>query len=457
MKKFISILISILLVTLCFSISFATDDDGQILYIDDSGDLVESEDNTSGDEPVLINNEDDYEDLVTSSENSSAQEELKKDFENQQKELSKYTSAKKDEKFVITKVISDIKTQYTSDYYYTYIIKYQIVNIKPSGDKETPAVVILAYDVADNKSIKSLKAGDTAYGYIEYVSSTDSTYNMVDHGLTDTEIAYISISSQDRTLGIVLLSAFTILLLILYAGKKGAKLLIPIFVAIDLLFIVLVPQVEIGSSLLVLASLAALELIVLITILKNGWSKKTIVAIISSIIVVVLIATLGILFGNANRFTGKGIVTEENYDLVSNVYYIDSLFKSKIGTYDLYLSIIILITAVISASIASKITDLSEKYAGSEGMINSIIEEAKLTIAEYPMIIAILFLVLYLPNYMITAYNHPVFETLINAESFTIYLTLGLLAIISSLIVSPITAIISYLFMGKVEVKQISE
>ena len=81
MKKFISILISILLVTLCFSISFATDDDGQILYIDDSGDLVESEDNTSGDEPVLINNEDDYEDLVTSSENSSAQEELKKDFE----------------------------------------------------------------------------------------------------------------------------------------------------------------------------------------------------------------------------------------------------------------------------------------------------------------------------------------------------------------------------------------
>ncbi|MBQ9313555.1 MAG: YibE/F family protein [Clostridia bacterium] len=457
MKKIFLILASILLITSFFNISLATDEETTYLYTNDSGELVESDNYDLDKDAVLIDGEEDYNDLLNNTNTSSNQEDLKKAFDAQKKELANYTSDETNQKFIITNVISDIKSEYTTDYYYYYVIKYQVATIRTADGKESPAVVILSYDVSDNKSIKPLKTGDTMYGFVEFVSNEDSTYNMVNHGLTDREIAYVSISHQDRTLGMVLLVAFTILLLLLYAGKKGAKLLIPLFVAIDLLFIVFVPELELGRNLLILASFIAFELIILIAVLKNGWSRKTIVAIISSIIVVILITTLGILFGNANGFTGKGIIVEENYDLLSNVYYIDTLFKSTIGTYDLYIAIIILITSVISASIASKIVDLSEKYAGSEGMINNIIEEAKSIIAEYPMMIAIIFLVLYVPNYMTLLYNHPAYESLINAESLVSYLTIGLMAIISSLVISPITAIISYILMGKVEIKQISE
>jgi len=470
MKKFILLLTSILIIASVFHIALATEEtmeNGSIgeptenEYTEEISDIENDEpSDVNYDDAVLIDNEEDYNNLLNGSEgdNEQSQEELKKAFEAQKETLAKFESGENDEKFVITQILSDVQSEYTSDYYsYYYIIKYQTVMIRTEDGVETPAVVILSYDVSDNKSIKPLKAGDTVYGYVEYVSSTDSTYHMVNHGLTDSEIAYVSISHQDRTLGIILLTAFVILLIVLYAGKNGAKLFIPLFVIIDLLFIVFIPELEIGRNMLLFISLISFELIVLITVLKNGWSKKTLVAILSSIVVVILVATLGILFGNANGLTGKGIIAEENYDLLSNVYYIDFLMKTTIGTYDLYIAIIILITSVISASIASRITDLSEKYAGSEGMINNIIEEGKSILAEYPMIIATIFLALYLPIQMINSYNHPAYEAFINNESFVTYLAITLLSMISALIISPITAIISYLFMGKVEIKQISD
>ena len=286
-------------------------------------------------------------------------------------------------------------------------------------------------------------------------SKKNTILEMIGAGIS--EIAFVSISNQDRSLGVVLLIAFTLLLLALYAGKGGTKLLIPILIALDLLFVVLVPELEMGRNMIFISSATALELIVLICVLRNGWSRKTFVAIISSIIVVVLVATLGVLFGNSNGFSGKGLLTEENYDLLSNVYYIDSVLKSTINTFDIYVAMIILISSVITALIASKITDLSEKYAGTEGMVNSIIEESKQMIAEYPLMLAIIFMALFVPNVLIYKLNHISFETMINSESVVTMLSLGLLTIMSALIIAPITAIVSHLWMGKVEIKQIGE
>lgn len=460
MKKKICLIISILFLLCFFQISLATDEI-EIAPTSEEMDISESSDAISGEDTILIDNEEDYNDLLanTDSQSTKSQSELEESFKNQQSEIAQWTSGEKDEKFVITKVYSDIKSEYSEDSYYGYyfLIKYQTVAIRTSDGTETNAVAVLAYDVFDHKNIKPLKAGDTVYGYIDHAEKGTENYYMVHHDLTDDNIAYISVTNQDRTLGIILFTIFTILLLVLYAGKNGAKALIPLFVIFDLLFIVFIPELEVGKSVLLLASLISLELIILISVLKNGWSKKALVAITSSIIVVAIIVVLAVLFGNANSLTGKGILPEENYYMLQNRYYIDSLFKSTIGSYDVYLAIIILIASVISASIASRVTELSEKYAGTEGMINNIIEEAKSIVGDYPIIIATIITALYLPTYMIAYYNHPAFENIINAESLVTYLSIGLVAVISSLIISPITAIISYLFMGKVEIKQISE
>lgn len=460
MKRFVFLLVCVLLFILGLSVVNATEDEAKYFYTNESGELVGSNEYDLDDDAVLIDNQEDLDSLYENSnnnENEEIQEELEKSFIEQAKELKIYKEQESDKKFVITKVISNIKSQYIDDYNYVYIVKYQVVNIRTQDDKETSAVIILSYDVSDNKNIKPVKEGDTLYGYVEYVSQNDSMYNMVDHGLKDEEIALVSISNQDRSLGVILLLAFTLLLLILYAGKNGAKFLIPIFIALDLLFIVLVPELEIGRNMFLLVCMISFELMVLITVLKNGWSRKTVVALISSIIVVVLVATLGILFGNANGFTGKGIITEEKYDLLSNVYYIDTVFKTTINMFDLYISMIILISSIITSIISSKIVDLAEKYAGTDGMINSIIEESKLIISEYPLVLASIFMTMFIPNFMIEKYNHSSYETMVNSESFVTTLAVGLIVIISSLITSPICAIVSYLFMGKVEVKQISE
>lgn len=455
MKKFNLLLVIMVLIIsmLCTSFATETENDTMYLYTNESGELVTSTEDIYQNTEVV----DDMEDYENLYEDTSEQDALKEAFEEQAKTAAIPTELPSgdNQKMVITEILSDIKSEYITDYYSYYIIKYQLVKIRDIEGTITPAVVILSYDIADNKNLKSLKAGDTVYGYMELVTSDSQDYNMVNHGLTDETIAMVSIANQDRSLGVVLLAILAILLLVLYAGKNGAKLLIPIFVAIDLLFIVFVPEIAIGKNILFLAILIALELIILITVLKHGLSRKTLVAMISSIIVVVLVTTLGYFFASTNTMTGRGLLSEEDYNAQTNGLYIDYTLKTTMDTQMLYIAMIIILAAVASATAASKLAELSEKYAGSNDMINNIIEEGKTIIAEYPVIISIIFFIMALPKYMITVYNGAAFNQIVNSEIFVTDLSLLLFTLIASTVISPIHAIISKLFMGDVEIKQI--
>lgn len=451
-KIVFSILLSLIILE---SLAFAASGEPMYIYTNESGELVASDEYQYGD-ATLITNPDDL-NQIYDDDNSSEQKALKEGFENQKEEISKLVEASEEnnEELVITKILSDVKSEYTSDGYYYYIIKYQLANVKNSDGTELPSVVILSYDVSDNQNVTSLKQGDKVYGYFQATTSDDSSYKLVNHGLKDEQIAYVSITEKDRGLGIILLAILTVLLMILYAGKNGAKALIPIFVALDLLFIVLVPEVEIGRKLLLIAITSTLELIILITVLKNGISKKTLVAIITSIIVVTLICVFALFFANANTISGKGLVNEEHYDLSSNVYYLDQLFKENVNTKELYISIIMVIVSVIAASISSKLTEYSAKYAGSNEIINNIIAEGKSVISEYPLIIAIIFLAFDLPKVMTIIYSHIPLNQVLNSEAIMTDVSILLFAIISALITLPIHAIISNIFMSDVEIKQI--
>ena len=456
--KQIKLIVSILLAFVIFnSLVFATSEDPVYIYTDESGELITSDEYEYDNDATLITNQDDLYELYD--DNSNDQEALKEAFESQTAEIAGLVEASEEnnQELIITKILSDIKSEYTSDGYYYYIIKYQLANVKNSDGTELPSVVILSYDVSDNQNVTPLKQGDKVYGYFQTVSSDDSSsYSLVQHGLEDEQIAYVSITENDRSLGIILLLAFSILLMLLYAGKNGAKALIPIFTTLDLLFFVLVPEVEIGKKLLIIAILTALELIVLITVLKNGINKKTLVAIITSIIIVSLIGVFAYIFANTNAISGKGLINEEHYDLSSNVYYIDRLFKGTVDTKDLYIAIIILISAVISATISSKLTEFSAKYAGSKDIVNNIISEGKSVVSEYPLIIAIIFLAFDLPKIMAIIYSHIPLNQILNSETIITDASILLFAIISTLITLPIHAIVSNIFMSDVEVKQIS-
>lgn len=459
MKKFNLVLVILILILTIFSISFATEteDDTMYIYTNESGELIQT-DELDYENIENIDDMSEYESIYEDSAYESGQEEIKQHFDEQKKEFltkSENNAENENQKMVITQVLSDIKTDYTTDYYsYYYAIDYQLVKIRTENKSEIPAVVILSYDLVENKNIPSLNVGDIVYGYVEYVNSTDEQYHMINHDFTNETIAFVSIAEQDRSLGIILLTVLTILLLVLYAGKNGAKLLIPLFVAIDLLFVVFAPEIELSKNILMMSILIAVELIILITVLKNGISRKTFVAITSSIIVVFLVAMLAGLFTSTNRLSGKNLMY---YDIQSNVYYADGMLKSEIDTPMLYIAGIIIIASVITATIASKLTELSEKYAGSNDMTNNIIEEAKSIIGEYPMIISIIFLVMILPKYLMLILNGSTIIELLNSETLITEISMLLISLISVTIISPIHAIISNLLMGDVEIKQIEE
>lgn len=456
MKQIKSIISILLVFVILGSLAFATLEDPMYIYTNESGELVTSDEYQYGD-ATLITDQDDLNQLYDDNNQSANQEALKEAFENQKSEIAGLIEASEEnnQELIITKILSDVKSEYTTDGYYYYIIKYQLANVKDSEGTELPSVVILTYDVSDNQNVASLKQGDKVYGYIQTASQEDSTYNLVQHGLKSEQIAYVSITERDRSLGIILLIALSILLMLLYAGANGAKALIPIFTALDLLFIVLVPEVEIGRKILFLAIITAFELIILITVLKNGITKKTVVAIATSIIIVTLISAFAYFFANTNAITGKGLISEEHYDLSSNVYYLDQLFKENVNTKDLYISIIMIISAVIAACISSRLTEYSTKYAGSKDIINNIISEGKTVISEYPLIITIIFLALNLPKIMTIIYSHIPLNQILNSEIIVTDASILLFAIISTLITLPIHAIISNILMSDVEIKQI--
>lgn len=462
MKKFLAIFLSILMLTSVLAVSYATgEDDSMYLYTNESGELVASDD--YGDDATLI---DDYEDFYSDYSSTSEkqdQETLKAAFENQSKSLITFEEASEEDnvKLVVTKVLSDVKDYYVAEesYYYDsyyYIVKYQEVVIRnPEDGTETESIVILSYDVTDNKNVKPLKAGDTFYGYIEYATSEDEMYSFVEHSLTSDKIGVASITEKDRTLPVILLTIVVLVLLFLYAHKLGSNVIVPAVLLIDTLFVVLARILSLNISTLLVASLISLSLILVISLLKNRLNRKAAIAICSSILVTFAIAIFALIIINAAGITGKGIISEESYDLENNVYYLDNLFKSKVDLGEVIVSMIMIISAIITSAISSKLTDICEKYAGSKTMVNNILDEAKLQINEYPLIIMGIILTLNLPEFVVLMEKGIPFNQVINSEvTITTLLTL-LITLISSLIIVPITAVVANILMGNVEVKQI--
>lgn len=473
MKKIFLLLLSIIFSLSLFNITLATD--STYFYVDENGELVESGDFLADQNVTLIEDEDDYESLYAGETPEDYQEEYKKGFEEQQETLTELSDEYPISKLIITDIKSDIRTEYTYSYDYSYnpiyyAVQYQLATIKAEDGTETNAIILLSSNLYADKNIKPLKIGDTIYANMQYCDKNteegSQIYNLLNHGLSDDIIALVYLSeediqaglaTQDRLLGIILLTILTVLLLLLYSGKHGGKLLIPLFVAIDLLFVVLVPEIALGKNIILLAILISLELIILIATLKHGWSKKTVVTILSSLIIMTLITFLGMFFANTNRLNGNGLISEKDYSLLYNPYYVGSIIKTTINMTHLYLAIILILSSTISATVSSRIVDLVEKYAGTKDMTNNIIEESKLIIGDYPIIISIIFFIMHLPKYMIMTYNNTGFIQVINSDMLATDVSLLLLTLISAIIASPITAIIGNLLMGEVEIKQIAE
>ena len=321
MKKNIFLITLLMFIVSLSCICFATEDDTGFLYTNESGDLIYSGDYMYDDGSTLVDDYDDLEDIYNS--NQEQQEYLESSFKDQQEYyISLYGEAPTIEKLVITEINSDLKKSYITDYSSIYLYQFQEVHVRTANGLEYPALV----------------------------SKDDETYSLLTHDFDDEIIAFVSIAEQDRSLGTILLVIFTVLLLLLYVGKHGTKLLIPLFVAIDLIFVVFAPFIKLELNILIVAICIALEMIILISVLKTGFNRKTLVSIISSIIVVTLVTCLAALFIYTNRLSGKITANDNLYFSVA----IDNIFKETVDTRALCISIVIIVSAVISSLISSK-------------------------------------------------------------------------------------------------------
>lgn len=420
--------------------------------------------NTS--EPVILDNDqvdnaieiNDYEDFLDSYDEE--QQALKEAFDMQSESfatpmpLEPYI-----EKFVITEVISDIKSEYATngDYYnpQIYAVKFQEVKALNDDGEEVGGIIILSGSMTENNNVKALKKGDIVYGTANYATSEDGLYASLHHDLTDDVVAYITVLEQDRSVGLILLGIITLALFIIYSGKNGLKALIPFIVALDLIFVVFIPEIALGKNIIILAILIALELIVIITMLKNGWSKKTLVSMVSAILVTSIIALLGLAFIDLSAITGRGIISEDIYALKENAGYIDELAKTTINTSNLYLAVVILLSSVVSSLVISNLINVCEKYAGTDNMVDSILREVKPDLSNQTMLISIIYFVCAIPKYMTLKYNMLPLNNILSSEALVIDISILLFTILTSIISAPISAIVSSILMGKVEIKQI--
>ena len=454
MKRFVCfVFMAVVLIS-----SFCLATGSEYFYLNESGELVPFEDMEGLDNATLVEDEDEYYDMLNDYSNTESvnQEEQKAYFDEQLTYMLELQEQEDYEKMTVTRIVSDLKTEYYTDSYYGGVlaIVYQTAMIRDTEGVEYPTVIMYSVDMLDNEDVTPLKVGDSFYGYKDVIDSSDANYNMVNHGLEADNIAFVYIAEQDRSLGVCFLLALTLILLLLYAGKNGAKALISLFVIFDLLFFVFVPFIESGISALVLAILFALEFIVLICVLKNGWSKKTLCAIIASTIVVTLVSFFAWFFVYTNRiesgrvFSGRG---------TNNPYYVQYMFNETVDAQFFYVALLILISSVVTAVIASKLADLIERYSGSKDMVNNIIDESKTIVGEYPLVITIIFAAMALPKFMTSVFDQMSLVDSLNSETIVAYLSMAFFTIIACMIVPPVIAFVGKVLMGNVEVKQIND
>lgn len=166
---------------------------------------------------------------------------------------------------------------------------YQKIKILITKGNEEGKEIITENGTQPMGHINKYKVGDT----ILISETTDDNGN---------EVYFIVDYIRTKTLGILFI-VFAILA-ILIGRKKGFLSLISMALSFLIIFIFLLPQILSGKDPILIAIISSILIIPLTFYLSHGFSKKTTIAILGTIIALTITGILSIIFSNLSHLTG---------------------------------------------------------------------------------------------------------------------------------------------------------
>lgn len=424
MKKFLSVLFTFILVFSSVN-CFATDVDS------DSGDHLHTwYDDYSGDTEYLEDYSD-YEDLINSMDE---QEYYKSSYEQMITEtVENYNNATR-EKLYKAKVLEATEPEtYYGYYQYLYKSVYQVLKIEIldgpyKGEVVEDVNYILTGDTYGNIQLPKLKTGMTIN-----VSVTED----------DSGTVYAYSSSIDSPVvrwgWIAALIVLALILVCIYVGKPGMKMLVPILLVVDLIIMVVVPLMFSGTNMMLLLGVVVLLSTITICVLNLGIRAKTFVAILATLIMtfVLVLAMYG--FDNLAYMSG---ITYEITSFVESI--LPRVVNSEVETaMDLH-AMNIVMTALMAffafAPIVCKTIDVYDKKKNEEKSVLNTVEEMKEFVADKIATIVPILFTLVIPKYMILIINKCSLNEIINSEVLGSDIVRILFILITIAIAAPLTA-----------------
>lgn len=376
MKKYFILLLSILV--LCA---------GQAVFATDTKEYIEYSSGEKDDGSIYL---DSYEDYLKALGNVDEQEVYKEQYlSDLANAVLNYDLTERPD-VVKAKVLNveGKKEYYSYDNYGLSKISYQPVNVQVLEGKHKGETYDISYiltaDSYENLKIKELKAnqkiniiisesGDESYAY---VTTVDSAVNRV--ALT------------------VALIIIAVLLMIVYLGKQGMKIIPQMILLADMVILILVPELFAGRSLLWLTIVTSILYIIVESVIKVGLNSKTVAAIFSTIVVTLSLTV--VLVGVSNMANFSGITYE-----VLNM--LESFPKGTIDFYMLYISSFILLCMIVTSNISC----MAISANGDKKVVKENIAE------KLPLFIGILFVSI-IPKYLYLFISKYTYDEIINSE-----------------------------------------
>lgn len=376
MKKYFILLLSILV--LCA---------GQAVFATDTKEYIEYSSGEKDDGSIYL---DSYEDYLKALGNVDEQEVYKEQY------LSDLANAVLNydltERPDVVKArvlnVEGKKEYYSYDSYGLSKISYQPVNVQVLEGKHKGETYDISYiltaDSYENLKIKELKAnqkiniiisesGDESYAY---VTTVDSAVNRV-----------------ALTVALIILA---VLLMIVYLGKQGMKIIPQMILLADMVMLILVPELFAGRSLLWLTIVTSILYIIVESVIKVGLNSKAVAAIFSTIVVTLSLTV--VLVGVSNMANFSGITYE-----VLNM--LESFPKGTIDFYMLYISSFILLCMIVTSNISC----MAISANGDKKVVKENIAE------KLPLFIGILFVSI-IPKYLYLFISKYTYDEIINSE-----------------------------------------
>lgn len=376
MKKYFILLLSILV--LCV---------GQAVFATDTKEYIEYSSGEKDDGSIYL---DSYEDYLKALGNVDEQEVYKEQYlSNLANAVLNYDLTERPD--VVKARVLNVegkKEYYSYDSYGLSKISYQPVNVQVLEGKHKGETYDISYiltaDSYENLKVKELKAnqkinivisesGDESYAY---ATTVDSAVNRV-----------------PLTVALIIVA---VLLMIVYLGKQGMKIIPQMILLADMVMLVLVPELFAGRSLLWLTIVTSILYIIVESVIKVGLNSKAVAAIFSTI--VVTLALTVVLVGVSNMANFAGITYE-----VLNM--LESFPKGTIDFYMLYISSFILLCMIVTSNISCMAINAN----GDKKAIKENIAE------KLPLFIGILFVSI-IPKYLYLLISKYTYDEIINSE-----------------------------------------